>query len=202
MYFFGNKTEGQGGLGGGGGTAHLTSHESILLGYLPIRDDFEVEYDNEAESLVSHLIHLPNSSQSGTQSQASRGSTEGGPGGGEGLALEGDLDLENELKVAQVEMYKSRLRQRERRKKVVRGHTLISNFFRENPITYDHRGHAMLSAPKVKKSASNSSASGGGVSGGTNKDLTSPEALEKMKLLAEFQSVPEFQAFMANINKV
>ena len=65
MYFFGNKTEGQGGLGGGGGTAHLTSHESILLGYLPIRDDFEVEYDNEAESLVSHLIHLPNSSQSG-----------------------------------------------------------------------------------------------------------------------------------------
>merc|ERR1719400_2910617 len=58
----------------------------------------------------------------------------------------------------------------------------------------------MLSAPKVKKSASNSSV-GGGVSGGTSKDLTSPEALEKLKLLAEFQSVPEFQAFMANINK-
>ena len=188
------KTEGQGGLGGG--NAHLTSHESILLGYLPIRDDFEVEYDNEAESLVSHLIHLPNSSQSGNQ-QASRGSTEG-PGGGDSLTPEGD-NLDNELKVAQVEMYKSRLRQRERRKKVVRDHTLISNFFRENPITYDHRGHAMLSAPKVKKSAGNSSA--GGVSGGTNKDLTSPEALEKLKLLAEFQSVPEFQAFMANINK-
>ena len=99
------KTEGQGGLGGG--NAHLTSHESILLGYLPIRDDFEVEYDNEAESLVSHLIHLPNSSQSGNQ-QASRGSTEG-PGGGDGLSPEGD-NLENELKVAQVEMYKSRLR--------------------------------------------------------------------------------------------
>ena len=50
----------------------------------------------------------------------------------------------------------------------------------------------MLSAPKQKKQSSSSSSS---------KDLTTPEAGEKLKLLAEFQTVPEFQAFMANINK-
>jgi len=155
-----------------GGAAHLTSHESILLGYLPIRDDFEVEWDNEAESLVSHLIHQPPSSS--------------------GQAADDDDALEADLKAVHVEMYKSRLRQRERRKKVVRDHSLVSNFFRENPITYDHRGHAMLSAPKQKKQSSSSS---------SNKDLTTPEAAEKLKLLAEFQTVPEFQAFMANINK-
>ena len=37
-----------------------------------------------------------------------------------------DEQLESELKAVHVEMYKSKLRQRERRKRVVRNHSLIS----------------------------------------------------------------------------
>ena len=108
-----------------GGAAHLTSHESILLGYLPIRDDFEVEWDNEAESLVSHLIHQPPSSS--------------------GQAADDDDALEADLKAVHVEMYKSRLRQRERRKKVVRDHSLVSKFGlifnSSSKVTLDHVTH-------------------------------------------------------------
>jgi len=161
------------------GDSNLTSHELILLGYLPIRNDFEVEFDNEAETLISHLVHQPISASASNNTQNS-------------VNDEPDEALEAELQAAQVEMYRSKLRQRERRKKVAGNHQLIRQFFRENPISYDQRGHAMLSAPKLKKQSRSSSSS---------KGLTSPEAAEKLKLLAEFQTVPEFQAYMANINK-
>jgi len=194
--------------GGGSCSAHLTSHESILLGYLPIREDFEVEFDNEAESLVSHLQYQTHSQ---TAANAAAATTAAAAGGGGGTTMmptvpqDEDEVLEQELKAALVEMYKSKLREREKRKKAVRDHALISQFFRENPITYDHRGHAMLSASKSKKSSSSGSGGGGsggaGSSSGNHRDLTSSEIMEKLKILSGFQTVQEFQAFMANINK-
>ena len=94
--------------------ACLTSHESILLGYLPIRDDFEVEHENEAESMISHLQY--NASQTPTPSNLMMPT----------VPQDEDELLEQELKAVHVEMYRTKLRDRERRKQVVRDHVLIS----------------------------------------------------------------------------
>ncbi|XP_054258191.1 transcriptional adapter 2B-like isoform X2 [Macrosteles quadrilineatus] len=70
------------------------------LDYMPLRDEFEVEYDNEAEILVSHLTHNAD-----------------------------DDELDTALKLTQVEMYTHRLRERARRHRVVRDNQLIAQFF-------------------------------------------------------------------------
>ena len=87
-------------------------------------------------------------------------------------------------------MYRGKLRDREKRKQLVREHCLINQFFRENPITYDHRGHAILSNPKQPKRSS-----------GKTLDLTCPEVGEKMKMFSELLGVNEFRAFMSNVQR-
>ncbi|KAK8768699.1 hypothetical protein V5799_014838 [Amblyomma americanum] len=78
----------------------ITPSEQQELGYMPCRDDYEREYDNEAESLISQL-------------------SVGGP--------EED-ELETALKLAQVDMYSRRLRERMRRKGLVRDYRLLEQF--------------------------------------------------------------------------
>jgi transcriptional adapter 2-beta len=68
---------------------------------MPQRDDFERDYNHEAESLVSSLFLNP--------------------------AEDDDLDIA--LKLAQVDMYTNNLRERARRKRVVRDYQLVSAFF-------------------------------------------------------------------------
>lgn len=68
---------------------------------MPQRDDFERDYKHEAESLVSSLFLNP--------------------------AEDDDLDIA--LKLAQVDMYTNNLRERARRKRVVRDYQLVSAFF-------------------------------------------------------------------------
>ena len=80
---------------------NISVDESIMLGYQGQRDDFEIEFDNEAEELVSSL--------------------QGGI-----AALPDEEDIDQCLKIAHVDMYKFKLRERERRKKVAREHQLIS----------------------------------------------------------------------------
>lgn len=77
----------------------LSLNEAIVLGYMPKRDDFEVEFDNDAEQLVSPLPSAPNPDEE---------------------------DIDVALKMAQVDMYKLKLRERERRKRVSNEHQLIS----------------------------------------------------------------------------
>ncbi|XP_062558630.1 transcriptional adapter 2B isoform X2 [Armigeres subalbatus] len=80
------------------------SHEeAVALGYMPNRDDFEREYDPTAEQLVSTLSLSPD-----------------------------DEDVDMLLKLAQVDIYTRKLRERARRKRVVRDYQLIANFFRGN----------------------------------------------------------------------
>lgn len=71
---------------------------------MPHRDDFERDYNHEAESLVSSLFLNP--------------------------AEDDDLDIA--LKLAQVDMYTNNLRERARRKRVVRDYQLVSSFFAAN----------------------------------------------------------------------
>lgn len=82
----------------------VTPDEAALLGYMPHRDDFEREYDNAAEALVSSLFVN---------------------------SLE-DEDYDVALKLAQVDMYTRRLRERARRKRVSRDFQLVSQFFSAN----------------------------------------------------------------------
>ncbi|XP_059610507.1 transcriptional adapter 2B isoform X1 [Phlebotomus argentipes] len=75
--------------------------ESAQLGYMPNRDDFEREYDTAAEQLVSSLS----------------------------LSVD-DEETDIVLKLAQVDIYTRRLRERARRKRLVRDYQLVANFFR------------------------------------------------------------------------
>lgn len=80
----------------------LSLLEQQHLGYMPKRDDFEREFDNEVEMLISTLRINPND--------------------------EDDLDVD--LKVAHIDMYNRRLRQRFRKKAVVRDYGLVSQFYK------------------------------------------------------------------------
>jgi transcriptional adapter 2-beta len=79
-----------------------TQDMAAQLGYMPFRDDFEREYDVTAEQLVSNLA----------------------------LTTEDD-DIESALKLAQVDIYNRRLRERARKKRIARDYRLIQEFFRK-----------------------------------------------------------------------
>lgn len=66
----------------------LEHAEQLELGYKPLRDDFEKEYDNDAETLVSGLTVNPD-----------------------------DEDVEKSLKLAHIDMYNKRLKEREKKKR-------------------------------------------------------------------------------------
>jgi len=72
--------------------------EQQELGYMPLRDDFEKEYDNEAETLVSGLQFSYD-----------------------------DEDVEVDLKLGIIDMYLRRLKERQHRKNIARQHGLIAS---------------------------------------------------------------------------
>uniref|UniRef100_A0A3B5AGR8 Transcriptional adapter n=1 Tax=Stegastes partitus TaxID=144197 RepID=A0A3B5AGR8_9TELE len=73
--------------------------EQQQLGYMPLRDDYEIEYDQDAEKLIS------------------------------GLSVNyDDEDVEIEMKRAHVDMYVRKLRERQRRKNIARDYSLVPAF--------------------------------------------------------------------------
>lgn len=80
----------------------ITGEQAAQLGYMPNRDDFEREYDPTAEQLVSNLALTPE-----------------------------DDEIETALKLAQVDIYNRRLKERTRKKRLVRDYKLIHDFFRK-----------------------------------------------------------------------
>ncbi|RUS80988.1 hypothetical protein EGW08_011263 [Elysia chlorotica] len=75
----------------------IGSQQQQELGYMPLRDDFEREHDNEAETLVSSLCINPD-----------------------------DDELDTAIKLAQVSKYRLRLQERERRKRLAREYGLTA----------------------------------------------------------------------------
>nr|XP_006822133.1 PREDICTED: transcriptional adapter 2-beta-like isoform X2 [Saccoglossus kowalevskii] len=75
----------------------MTLAEQHELGYMPFRDDFEREYDNDAETLVSNLTVDVN-----------------------------DEELDSMLKLTHVDMFTKKLMERERRKRIAREYGLIT----------------------------------------------------------------------------
>lgn len=84
----------------------LSLQEQHALGYMPLRDDFEREFDNEAETLVSSL-----------------------------MINYDDDDLDIAVKLAQVERYRLRLKERDRRKQFAREHGLITSAAQAAAVT-------------------------------------------------------------------
>lgn len=76
----------------------LSIQEQQELGYMPLRDDFENEYDDDAESLVSSLSWDYD-----------------------------DEDIDIAFKLLQVDLYRQRLREREHRKKIAKDFGIIQN---------------------------------------------------------------------------
>jgi len=107
----------------------INIHQLLVLGFMPARDDFEMEFENEAEVLVSGIEAAP---------------------GGVRLDPE-DEELESNLKLAHVEMYQKKLMERERRKKVSNELSLVENFFKENPYNA-MTGKMTIPKPKKKDS--------------------------------------------------
>ncbi|XP_032593664.1 transcriptional adapter 2B isoform X2 [Drosophila grimshawi] len=79
----------------------ISSEEALQLGYMPNRDSFEREYDPTAEQLISTITFSSD-----------------------------DVEVDVMLKLAHVDIYMRRLRERARRKRMVRDYQLVSNFFR------------------------------------------------------------------------
>ena len=125
--------------------------ELLMLGWLPTRDEFEVEHCNEAETLVSGLAQVKND--------------------------EVDDDVEVALKLAHVEMYQAKLKDRQRRRQTASEHALIAQFFAEENTLKNQ------SQAKPKKRDSKA------------------ETLERLKMLANFHTVDEHKKLMASVGR-
>ncbi|CAG9765705.1 unnamed protein product [Ceutorhynchus assimilis] len=77
-----------------------TLEEAKILGYKPHRDDFEREYNPEAEQLIADIPEEDN-----------------------------DYKVDKALRLAIVDMYTRRLRERQRRKRIVRDYQLVAKYF-------------------------------------------------------------------------
>lgn len=97
----------------------ISKEQQIRLGYMPKRDDFEREYDNEAELLVSKLAVNAND----------------------------DTDLDQELKIAHINMYTDKLRERFRRKRIVLEYNLVKLFFHMHPEENNEMHDTQLTKP-------------------------------------------------------
>ncbi|ELT99466.1 hypothetical protein CAPTEDRAFT_172520 [Capitella teleta] len=124
----------------------ITPLEQHELGYMPLRDDFEREYDNGAESLVS------------------------------GLSINyDDEDLDIAFKLAQVDIYRQRLKERQRRKKIARDFSIIQNS--------TSVGVKRLQANKKKQSKDDR------------------EFQDRMRVFAQFHAPKEHEQLFDNIHK-
>lgn len=147
----------------------LSLLEQQHLGYMPKRDDFEREFDNEVEMLISTLRINPNDEE----------------------------DLDVDLKVAHIDMYNRRLRQRFRKKAVVRDYGLVSQFYKS--LTGDPEIMSLIhpeSPPLPSSSAATSlvsertavSSSGAGLV--TGDSVSSPSASHSGRLQSISPSSP------------
>lgn len=83
----------------------ISRDQQIRLGYMPRRDDYEFEFDNEAEFLISKLP----------------------------VNAYDDTDAEKRLKLGHINLYRERLRERFRIKRVALEYNLVKLFFHLHP---------------------------------------------------------------------
>jgi len=84
---------------------NIAPTEALLLGYMPMRDDFE-DFDKSNEALVSQM----------------------------GAKSAEDEEVEIAMKLAHTDIYERALREEVRRKRVARDYQLVCQYFKENPL--------------------------------------------------------------------
>ncbi|KAG7220164.1 hypothetical protein INR49_028004 [Caranx melampygus] len=161
--------------------------EQQQLGYMPLRDDYEIEYDQDAEKLIS------------------------------GLSVNyDDEDVEIEMKRAHVDMYVRKLRERQRRKNIARDYNLVPVFLgrdkkdkeKEKPGTLGVMGAAggvggVGAGSGAIGSGSTTAAASGSVPSTPKRKITKEEKEQRVRLrgLCQFMAHREFEDFFENIHK-
>ncbi|CAL8126354.1 unnamed protein product [Orchesella dallaii] len=135
----------------------ITPDEMLQLVYMPNRDDYEKEYDNEAEKLVSQLSFTAE-----------------------------DEEVEIGLKLALVDMYARRLRERARRKRMIRDYQLVSKFFKKDKTRSNGSSLDPLGTKESFK----------GQFAAYEKNLQ-----EKLRPFAQFHNSREFEHLIRNLVK-
>lgn len=104
----------------------ISKEQQLRLGYMPKRDDFEREYDNDAELLVSKLAVNAND----------------------------DTDIDRDLKIAHINMYTDKLRERFRRKRIVLEYNLVKLFFHMHSEEYSDLQDTQTKSPESNQLSS------------------------------------------------
>lgn len=161
--------------------------EQQQLGYMPLRDDYEIEYDQDAEKLIS------------------------------GLSVNyDDEDVEIEMKRAHVDMYVRKLRERQRRKNIARDYSLVPAFLgrdkkdkeKEKPGALGVVGAAGVvggagAGSGLIGSVSLTAACVGSVPSTPKRKITKEEKEQRVRLrgLCQFMAHREFEEFFENMHK-
>lgn len=164
--------------------------EQQQLGYMPLRDDYEIEYDQDAEKLIS------------------------------GLSVNyDDEDVEIEMKRAHVDMYVRKLRERQRRKNIARDYNLVPAFLgRDKKDARDKEKEKPGSLGIVGAGVGVAGVGGGGgaigsgstaavgsgpVSNAPKRKITKEEKEQRVRLrgLCQFMAHREFEDFFENMHK-
>uniref|UniRef100_A0A8C4ZUA5 Transcriptional adapter n=1 Tax=Gadus morhua TaxID=8049 RepID=A0A8C4ZUA5_GADMO len=154
--------------------------EQQQLGYMPLRDDYEVEYDQDAEKLIS------------------------------GLSVNyDDEDVDIEMKRAHVDMYVRKLRERQRRKNVARDYSLVPAFLgrdkkdKERPGGGGGGGVGGGTAGRPGSGATALGVVSSGILAATGRKITKEEKEQRARLrvLCQFMAHREFEEFFDNVHK-
>lgn len=161
--------------------------EQQQLGYMPLRDDYEIEYDQDAEKLIS------------------------------GLSVNyDDEDVEIEMKRAHVDIYVRKLRERQRRKNIARDYNLVPTFLgrdkkdkeKEKPgapgVVCSAGGVGGAGAGGGTIGSGSTTAAGSGpVSSTPKRKITKEEKEQRLRLrgLCQFMAHKEFEDLFENMHK-
>lgn len=162
--------------------------EQQQLGYMPLRDDYEIEYDQDAEKLISALS-----------------------------VNYDDEDVEIDMKRAHVDMYVRKLRERQRRKNIARDYNLVPVFLGRDKKDKDKEKPGSLGVLGTTGGLGGAGAAGGGTigsgsstAGGAGPVPSTPkrkiakeekEQRVRLKGLCQFMAHREFEEFFENLHK-
>lgn len=161
--------------------------EQQQLGYMPLRDDYEIEYDQDAEKLISALS-----------------------------VNYDDEDVEIDMKRAHVDMYVRKLRERQRRKNIARDYNLVPAFLGRDKKDKDKEKPGSLGVLGTPGGLGGVGAAGGGTIGSGSstagpgpvpstpkRKITKEEKEQRVRLkgLCQFMAHREFEEFFENMHK-
>ncbi|XP_077445539.1 transcriptional adapter 2-beta [Stigmatopora argus] len=156
----------------------VSSSEQQQLGYMPLRDDYEIEFDQDAEKLIS------------------------------GLSVNyDDEDVEIEMKRAHVDMYVRKLRERQRRKNIARDYGLVPVFLgRDKKETRDKSaGSAGVNAPTAAAAATTTTTAGAcpPLPATPKRKINKEEKEQRARLrgLCQFMAYREVEDLFENMHK-